>query len=131
MSIVLATAWFIESVEEVGDWLFAVLMTTLFVIAELVPFLASLGTDVLRVFGPQRRTGVSQQQQQQQQQTRLGNGGWTQAKPRSGAAYAFAADDAGASTPDVDGGSSGGGAGDSFEPPQPSPRDQLLPPRHP
>lgn len=33
-------------------------MHAVFVIAELVPFLASLGTDVLRIFGPLRRRGA-------------------------------------------------------------------------
>ena len=37
-----------------------VLFATVFIVAELVPFLASLGTDVLRIFGPLRRPGQGQ-----------------------------------------------------------------------
>jgi hypothetical protein len=55
VSIVSADNFFVDSVASVGDWLFTVVTVTLFVIAELIPFLASLGTDVLGTFGPLRR----------------------------------------------------------------------------
>lgn len=55
MSIVSADNFFVQGVANVGDWLFTVVTVTLFVLAELIPFIASLGTDVLGTFGPLHR----------------------------------------------------------------------------
>jgi hypothetical protein len=40
----------VSAVDATGNWLFTVIVVSLFVIAELVPFLASLGTSVLETF---------------------------------------------------------------------------------
>lgn len=51
-AVLTANDAFQEGVADIGSWLFTVVIVTLFVVAELVPFLSSLGTPVLQLFAP-------------------------------------------------------------------------------
>ena len=51
-SILAANSWALDALAAAGSWAFPLVVVSLFLLAELVPFLASLGTDVLRLFAP-------------------------------------------------------------------------------
>jgi len=51
-SLLAASSWALDALAGAGSWAFTVLCVSLFLFAELVPFLATCGTDVLLLFGP-------------------------------------------------------------------------------
>jgi hypothetical protein len=53
-SLLAATPGVLDAVADAGSWAFTAVCLSLFLLGELVPYLASLGTDVLRLFGPLR-----------------------------------------------------------------------------
>ena len=50
-SVFAANDGFVAAVSAIGDWLFTVAVSSVFILAELLPFLTSLGSSVLRLFG--------------------------------------------------------------------------------
>lgn len=51
-SILASSSRALDALASAGNWAFTVLCVSLFLLGELVPFLATCGTDVLRLFGP-------------------------------------------------------------------------------
>ena len=51
-SLLAASSWALDALAGSGAWAFTVLCVALFLLGELVPFLATCGTDVLLLFGP-------------------------------------------------------------------------------
>lgn len=56
-SILAATPGVLDDLADAGSWAFTAVCLSLFLLGELVPYLASLGTDVLRLFGPLHASG--------------------------------------------------------------------------
>ena len=50
-SVFAANDLFVAAVDAIGSWLFTVAISSVFIFAELLPFLTSLGSSVLRLFG--------------------------------------------------------------------------------